>query len=216
MEVFDVNRHRSGKKDVFSQIISLTFCSEIDIPALKKLAAILFFLVVLFNFYGYRIVVSYMQNSSDAYLEKQVDKNNYDRQELISIKTKLDLPYYTSSSQYERAYGSINIDGVNYQYVKRRVYKDTLEVLCLPNHTKTKLQSVKNELTKDLADQESTTPKKNTTIKITLPDFFQPIRTFSFSSFTTQRQPLPDYISYLSEGFGTNFKEPPKASPVLL
>jgi len=156
-----------------------------------------------------------MQNSSDAYLEKQVDKNNYDQQELISIKTKLDLPYYTSSSQYERAYGSINIDGVNYQYVKRRVYKDTLELLCLPNHTKTKLQSVNNELTKELAEGQSTTPKKNTTIKITLPDFFQPIKTFSFSSLSTQRQPLPEFISYLSDGFGSNFKEPPKPSSVL-
>ena len=160
--------------------------------------------------------MSCMQNSSDAYLEKQVDKNQYDQQELISIKTKLDLPYYTSSPEYERAYGSINIEGVNYQYVKRRVYKDTLEVLCLPNHTNTKLQSVKNELTKELADEQSTTPKKNTTIKITLPDFFQPIRTFSFSSCTTQRQPLPDYISCLSEGFGSTIKEPPKPSPVLL
>ena len=156
-----------------------------------------------------------MQNTSEAYLEKQVDKNNFDQQELISIKTKLDLPYYTSSSQYERAYGSINIDGVNYQYVKRRVYNDTLEVLCLPNHTKTKLQSVKNELTKELADEQSTTPKKNTTIKITLPDFFQPIKTFSFSSFSNQRQPLPDYVSCLSQGFRSRFKEPPKSSSVV-
>jgi len=182
---------------------------------LKKLAAILFFIVVLFNFYGYRVFVSYMQNSSDAYLEKQVDKNNYDEQELISIKTKLDLPYYTSSSQYERAYGSITIDGVNYQYVKRRVHNDTLEVLCLPNQTKTKLQSVKNGLTKEFADGQSTTPKKNTTIKITLPDFCQPIKTFSFSSLATQRQPLPHYISYLSEGFGLKYKQPPKAFSVL-
>ena len=77
-----------------------------------------------------------MQSSSDAYLEKQVDQNKYNEDELITIKTKLNLPYYISSDQYERAYGSINIDGTNYQYVKRRVHNDTLELLCLPNRQK--------------------------------------------------------------------------------
>lgn len=120
-----------------------------------------------------------MESSSNAYLEKKVDQNRYDESDLINIKTKLNLPYYTSSDHYERAYGSINIDGAIYQYVKRRVYKDTLELLCLPNQTSRKLQSVKNELTKSLADGQATTPKKHTTIKISMPDFFQSIKILS-------------------------------------
>jgi hypothetical protein len=146
---------------------------------LRRLAAILLIAIILFNFYGYRLVISCMQSNSEAYIEKQVDKNNYNEQELISIKTKLNLPYYTSSSQFERTYGSITINGNNYQYVKRRVLNDTLELLCLPNPTKTKLESVDNELTKALADGQASTPKKNSTIKITLPDFFQSFKNFT-------------------------------------
>jgi len=120
-----------------------------------------------------------MQSQTDACLEEKVDNNRYNQQDLISIKTKLDLPYYISSSQFERAYGSITINGTSYQYVKRRVYNDTLELLCLPNQAKTNMQSIKNELTTAFAEGQATTPKKHTTIKISLPDFFQPFKTFS-------------------------------------
>jgi len=142
-----------------------------------------------------------MQSNSEASIEKQVDQNKYDEQEGISIKTKLNLPYYNSSSQFERAYGSITINGTNYQYVKRRVLNDTLELLCLPNAAKTKLESVNNELTKELADGQASTPKKNITIKITLPDFFQPFKNFTspflsivrtkYFSFTDHALPAP-------------------------
>lgn len=177
---------------------------------MKRLAAILFFLIVFFNFYGYRLAIAYMQSSSDAAIQQKVDKNNYNDNELISIKTTLNLPYYTSSTNYERAYGSVTINGVAYEYVKRRVHNDTLELLCLPNQTKTNLQSVKNEITKSQAD--APTEKKNhSTIKIPLPDFCQPIKTFSASCLTIQKQHLTDYISYLATGFILKHKKPPKA-----
>jgi hypothetical protein len=177
---------------------------------LKRLAAIVFFVVILFNFYGYRVVIAYMQSNSDVQAEEQIDKNNYNEQQLVSIKTKLDLPYYSSSPDYERAYGAITINGINYQYVKRRVYRDTLELLCLPNEAKTKLQSVKNELAKSFADGQPSTPKKNTTIKITLPDFFQPVKPFSTACFISISQLLPVYKASLTTGFTLKQKRPPK------
>lgn len=167
-------------------------------------------MVMLFNYYGYRLVFSYMQSSSDANLEKQVDKDRYDRASLITIKTKLDLPYYTSSTQYERAYGSVTIKGVNYQYVKRRVHNDTLELLCLPNEARTRIQAVSNDLTKTLADGQASNTKKNTTVKITLPDFFQPFRSFSAWCFKETRQSHSAYTSSLSEGHYLKHKQPPR------
>jgi len=123
-----------------------------------------------------------MQNNSVAAMEKQVDTKAYSDEELISIKTTLNLPYYTSSPEYERAYGSIIIDGKDYEYVKRKVYQDTLELLCLPNHTKTKLKAVSNELAKSSVDgQESSSQKRTTVLKISLPDFCQPIKTYTAS-----------------------------------
>ena len=103
-------------------------------------------------------MIAYMENGSEAFLEKKLDKREYSDEELISIKTKLNLPYYTGSRDFERSYGSININGVAYQYVKQRVYNDTLELLCLPNTAKTKLQEAKNEITKSSADAQASAP----------------------------------------------------------
>jgi hypothetical protein len=153
-----------------------------------------------------------MQSSSDLSLEKKVDQNKYEESDLITIKTKLNLPYYTSSEQYERAYGSINISGTNYQYVKRRVHNDTLELLCLPNQTKTRLQSVSNELTKSFADGQASLPKKTTTIKITLPDFFQPIKIFSATIFLKRNPAFTQHTYLLTEGCTLKQRKPPKHS----
>jgi len=154
-----------------------------------------------------------MQYNSSSYLEKQVDKNDYNQKELITIKTKLNLPYYTSSDQFERAYGSITIDGTNYQYVKRRVHNDTLELLCLPDQTATKLQSVRNELTKSFTDGQTSTPKKNLTIKIVLPDFCQSFKTFSASCFANQKPVFSDRHYSISAGYILKHKKPPKTMP---
>jgi hypothetical protein len=177
---------------------------------LKRLTAISLILIIVFNFYGYRLVITCMQSNSEAYLEKQMDENRYDEQELVSIKTKLNLPYYTSSAQYERAYGAISINGIEYQYVKRRVYNDTLELLCLPNQVKTKLQSVNNELTRALSDGQASVPKKNATIKITLPDFFQPLKTYTASRFLLAKPNFSEYVFYLPTVDGIKLKKPPK------
>jgi hypothetical protein len=177
---------------------------------LKRLAAILFFVVVLFNFYGYHLVISYLQANSDVSLEKQVDKNDYDQHQLISIKTKLDLPYYSSSREFERTYGSITLNGTSYQYVKRRIYKDTLELLCLPNDAKTKMQSLKNEITKALADGQASNSKRHTTIKIPLPDFFQTFKIFSATCSLNQTTIFSAYNFNLAAGYCLKHKRPPK------
>ena len=120
------------------------------LATLKRLSSILFLFVLLFNFWGYRFMIDCLQDQQDISLNSQLDADQYNDQDLISIKTSLNLPYYTNSGSYERAYGSINVNGVDYEYVKRRVYNDTLELLCLPNQAKTNLQTVKNQFFKFL------------------------------------------------------------------
>ena len=167
----------SGGRKIIGYTFSINFYYiSFEIDCLKRLTAILFLLILLFNLCGYRYVISRLEKSSEILLEKQVDTQAYNDDDLISVKTKLNLPYYSNSPTYERAYGSININGKEYEYVKRRIYQDTLELLCLPNHTKTQLSVVDNELTRLLADGQASLPfKKSTkTLKISLLELFQP------------------------------------------
>lgn len=127
---------------------------------------------MLFNLCGYRLVIHYLQNWSTAELASQIDNNDYDDATLISIKTPLSLPYYTNSETYERVDGVISIDGEYYNYVKRRVFNDSLELLCLPNTIKDRLDKVEVEYSKSVSDgQADKNSKKPTIIKNILPEF---------------------------------------------
>ena len=141
---------------------------------MRRLTAILFSFVLLFNQFGYRIVISCLQNQQERFIENQLDQEAYRDDQLISIKMALNLPYYTGSSSYERAIGSVSLNGQEYEYVKQRIYQDTLELLCLPNPVKAKLKLVGNEVTKSVAGSDAPLPvKKNKTgLKISLIDTF--------------------------------------------
>ncbi len=69
---------------------------------LKQLTAILFISVLAFNLFGYRMFIGYLQKANETTLAVQLDMGQYNETELISIKTPLNLPYYTNSENYER------------------------------------------------------------------------------------------------------------------
>jgi len=177
---------------------------------LKRLTAILLLLIVIFNLYGYRLMISYLQEHSSAQVETRIDHKDYNEAELISIKTTLNLPYYNSSPVFERVYGSIHLNGVDYEYVMRRVYNDTLEVLCLPNHKKTALNTMSNDMAKGLSNDAST-PAKKATLKIVLPDYCQSL-TYVDQNYNTKSS-IEYFLSstrFLSANYSLRQEKPPK------
>jgi hypothetical protein len=102
--------------------------------------------ILFFNWYGYRMLSSYLENRADKQLEAQLDENQYDESQLLSVKIpSTHLSYYNSSTAFERVDGQVEIGGVLYKYVKRRIYNDSLEYLCIPNHAAMSLQTAKND-----------------------------------------------------------------------
>ena len=119
---------------------------------LKKAAAILFLLLLLFNFVGYRAWFYYVQIQSNQRFQASLNKNDYNDQDLITIRVPLSLPYFTDWKEFESYDGSIEVDGKHYNYVKRKVSNDTLILLCIPNHEQNKLSDNRNEYEKLLND----------------------------------------------------------------
>ena len=159
-------------------------------------------------------MIDYMQDRHEAVLESSLDNDQYKIEDLISIKTPLNLPYYSSSETFERAYGSININGVEYQYVKRRAYQDTLELLCLPNKTKTDLLSAKNEFFKLSVEDQSTLPnkKQSTNLKISLPDYFQELNTVLAGPFLKPGEKyFTSNTSFLTVDYSLQQDRPPQS-----
>ena len=82
-----------------------------------------------------------MQDRANLQLQSQLDLRHYDESQLISIKLPAThLAYYNNSARFERVDGRIDINGVPYQYVKRRIYNDSIELFCIPNQMTLKLR----------------------------------------------------------------------------
>lgn len=112
---------------------------------MKQVASILLLGILLINFGGYRIFTDYLERKADLQLQAELDRDQYNEADLIRIKVYASLPYGASSEKFERMDGSIEINGINYTYVKRRFYQDSLELLCIPNTVKTGIKNARDE-----------------------------------------------------------------------
>lgn len=161
------------------------------------------------------MVISFMEKSSVSAFEKKLDRHAFNDDELLSIKTSLNLPYYAGSSIFERAYGTISLHGVVYEYVQRRVQNDTLELLCLPNPVRTKLQAMGNELAKSTADVQTSLPlKKSATLKISLPDFCQALTVYTHVLSTVKHNYWLRNETFSLPLYVHRQERPPQANPL--
>lgn len=147
--------------------------------SLKHISAILLLGILLFNWYGYRMVSMYLQKRADAQLEAKLDRNDYDPSKLIEIKIPMHLPYYNAHTEYERYDGEVELNGIHYKYVKRKVQNGDLYLLCLPNSKKTSLQKASDnyfKLVNDLknnADPSSKSASNSGVFKNFMTDYWK-------------------------------------------
>ncbi|HRH48616.1 MAG TPA: hypothetical protein PLP23_07690 [Panacibacter sp.] len=128
---------------------------------MRKIASILLLCVLMFNWFGYQLLTSLMEQKANTNLEAQLDKNKFDESELISLKVAVvSLPYYNGSGKFERVDGHIEIHGVLYKYVERRLYNDSVELMCIPNRTAMQLRTAKGDFFKLVNDLQQNAPGK--------------------------------------------------------
>jgi hypothetical protein len=129
---------------------------------LKKIASILLLGLLFFNWYGYRIVSDFLQERSDVQLEARLDNNDYNESELIEIRVPINLPYHNDWTDFERYDGEAEINGIHYKYVKRKVEKGELVLMCLPNNEKQLLQTARDNFFKLVNDLQQPDSGKKT------------------------------------------------------
>ena len=144
---------------------------------MKKVVAISFISLLLFNLFGYRVLFNYEQQQSDIHLEASLDKDEYKEADLLTIVVPLSLPYQNNQVNFERVNGEITVKGKIYKYVKRKISDGNLVLLCLPNQDKMRLQSAKDEFFKYANDlvQNNQSKKsdhsKSVVLKMQLSDY---------------------------------------------
>ena len=123
---------------------------------MKKLGAILFLGILLFNGFGYRLVSNYFDQKATNQLVQLIEEQDYDATNLVTIKTPMNLPYYANNPQFERVDGEIVIKGIVYQYVQRRIFNDSLELKVIPNQDRLHIKNAREDFYKLAQDLSNT------------------------------------------------------------
>jgi hypothetical protein len=111
----------------------------------RSFFAIVLIAVHLFNMGGYRFIFDHFEQKAEASFVSKLDRSEYNESDLIEVKVPIQLPYQTDWKDFERYDGEIEIEGVHYNYVKRKVQNDTLILLCIPNTDKMKIYNAREE-----------------------------------------------------------------------
>jgi hypothetical protein len=123
---------------------------------LRKTAAIFLLLILLFNVVGYRAWFDYAEKKADRQLEARLDKNEYQEDDLITIKIPLNIPYQLDRYQFERVDGEFSFNGKIYKYVKRKVVDGIIILRCIPDANKMSLKKANTEFPPAAPLQKST------------------------------------------------------------
>ena len=120
------------------------------------MTAILLIGIIFFDWYGYRLLTMWWELRADRLLEARLDVDDYEASSLFFIKVPVhSLSYYNGSSEFERVDGEIIIGDVAYKFVKRRLFRDSLELMCVVNEAAMEMERARNDLSRN-----SNTPKQ--------------------------------------------------------
>ena len=188
---------------------------------MKKLAAILLLGIFMFNLFGYKVWLSFLEDRASRNLEMAMENNEFNHEELISIKTPINLPYYNNTKEFSRLDGEIEVKGVYYKYVQCRIYNDSLELLCLPNAQKTKFAQAKDDFFKVTADIQKKSTEKNkansgNTLKKMLSEFVMDQTSALYAVHTNSTLPYPTYNnSNIGMLHKTSVEKPPDIAAII-
>ena len=168
---------------LFLQRIPYLYCLH---NCVRKILAILLLGVHLFNLGGYRLVFSNLENKMGNQMVARIDRSDYDDKDLIEVKVPVNLPYHTNWQDFERYDGEIQIAGVHYNYVKRKLQNDTLILMCIPNTDKMKLFNARETFFSLVNDMQQTESGKNLPlpvkpVKIFMAEYVPDQNDFSFA-----------------------------------
>jgi hypothetical protein len=127
----------------------------------RKASAIIFLLLYLYNFIGYKAIFAYLEEKASNHLVSKIDRGQYRDDELIEVKVPYPSLYAPNWDDYARYDGEIELGGKHYNFVKRKFANDTLYLLCLPNAVNTRLASAKNKFSEAVAEAATSGKEKS-------------------------------------------------------
>jgi hypothetical protein len=104
---------------------------------LKKLIAALLLFIYLFSISGQIAIHQYFSYLSDRFFNEQTSKGLYNIHDLVEVKLPVNMPGIADWTAYENISGQIKFGNSTYNYVKMKITKDVLYLMCIPDYSTT-------------------------------------------------------------------------------
>jgi len=178
---------------------------------MKKAVSILLLTIFVFNTIGYKALFVFLEQEADARIQAKIQTLDELDKRLITVKIPINLPYQTDWREFESIDGEMIFKGKTYKYVKRKVLRDSLILLCIDHQEKNQLQKSSADYFKKVNDLASETNKKPV-LKIAKTDYYQESAKLAvcISSIVVLKQTKISYIPQIANGYPVKVKTPPR------
>jgi hypothetical protein len=163
---------------------------------LKKAVSIFLVLLLLFNGLGFYGLLQGLRYRSARNLVARLDKDQYSRDETVTIKIPFAIPYQLKSNEYERVDGEIKYEGEFFRLVEQKLEGDTLFIVCIRDHATSRIEEAITDHVKTFTDNPVNS--KNTSK--------------TFASFFKDFLPTSTGITHVSDGwsYSVSTQSPPE------
>lgn len=138
---------------------------------LKKAVSIFLVFLLLFNALGFYGLLRGLQYKTAQDLVKRLDKQQYSKDETITIKVPFAIPYQLDTNGYERIDGEIEYNGEFYRLVEQKLEHDTLFIVCIRDHASTRIKQALEDYVKTFTDKPAHTKNTGKTFVSFIKDF---------------------------------------------
>jgi hypothetical protein len=149
-----------------------------DVPkssSLKRLLAIFFLVLFLFNAGGYYALHWVLSIKAEKDLITQIENEKYDLADEVTLAIPMALPYgeLNADTYFEKMHGAFEYHGDQYKLIKQKLQNDTLYVVCVKNSAQKRVDSTIADYSKNANDVPSQTKQTLNLLSKLFKDFQQ-------------------------------------------
>lgn len=173
--------------------------------------------LMLFNQCGYRLVVGWLQQKTETRLQATIEEKTYDIENLLELSVATHLPYTNDWNEWEHVSGSVEINGMHYRYVERKLEKGNMIYRCLPNTEKQNLLAARDQFFQLINNFNSKADNKKSSPTIIVSNFIgdydDALGHYNLEKSTcpiSLNNPWPAFVSPLASMYTAIPHQPPK------
>lgn len=147
---------------------------------------------------GYKAFYFYQLQNADSRLELKIQNFKIPNDRLITIKIPVKMPYLADWGDYQPMEGEVVYKQETYRYIKKKIARDTVFLVCIDHSEKTQLENRSNDFFKKVNDL-TTDVNKKPVLKQVKNDFFESYKPYTYPN-NYSHISLPE-STFLSESF---------------